>query len=402
MYFFGGPQGNNVYQTQDGINWIHPINETLPMGTSRTGMGTISYNGYTYIICGNNSTSLVPYTDVPVISESPYNDIWRTTNFINWEQVSSNVPFTSRILLQLQEFNGRVYIFGGANGVANRIYNAEVWSTTDFINWDKELSLPNIPTRPVSSAVVNGSIIALTDNTNNIKRMSQSGMKIWFDKVITSTSYDEMFTFSQVASNLPAPYPSTTDTIILKNDGPQSFDILSTDWMACDTYLGKYNYRYTIGGSKPDSSDEYANIDTTSLKYSFSSPILSVKSSSWIGYDVDNLTTPLDYGRVVIYSTKSDTITGCQYNSYSPITPFNTIVETSGTWVLYADDLISSIPNAYLVYPTQETIVVNAEYNGINIGPQYATINIGLDAEQQGVLRLDQKFAHYYSYLRLS
>ncbi len=70
------------------------------------------------------------------------NDIWVSSDGINWELVTSSTPWGNRITA-FTVFQDKIWIFGGAD-VNNNLYD-DVWVSEDGINWTKVLE--NAPWR---------------------------------------------------------------------------------------------------------------------------------------------------------------------------------------------------------------------------------------------------------------
>ena len=62
------------------------------------------------------------------------NDVWRSPDGVNWEQVAVDAPWAARNLAGCAAFRDRIWLLGGFDG---RRTFADVWSTPDGRNWDR-------------------------------------------------------------------------------------------------------------------------------------------------------------------------------------------------------------------------------------------------------------------------
>ena len=66
------------------------------------------------------------------------NNVWQTTNGLDWTALSSNAPFSPRTTYGV-EFQGQLWIFGGAtaDGKASGADSNDIWRSGDGINWTR-------------------------------------------------------------------------------------------------------------------------------------------------------------------------------------------------------------------------------------------------------------------------
>ena len=75
------------------------------------------------------------------LEDTVYNDVWCSSDGINWTQVTSNAPWAPRGQIGGQVvFNNKLWILGGGTYKEPRKYYNDIWSTTNGITWTKELS----------------------------------------------------------------------------------------------------------------------------------------------------------------------------------------------------------------------------------------------------------------------
>jgi hypothetical protein len=119
----------NVWSSSDGVTWTETT-ANAPWG-NRYGHYTIAYNNKLWIMGGQTMLG-TPTTF--------YNDVWNSSDGISWTQVTAHAPWVPRGLFQGSvEFNGRMWLIGGGTyerpDYPTRLYYNDVWSSTDGINW---------------------------------------------------------------------------------------------------------------------------------------------------------------------------------------------------------------------------------------------------------------------------
>ncbi len=124
----GPPWYNNeVWSSSDGINWN--------LVTNNPGWGTrivepVVFNNMLWVIGGNTANT-------PNFS---YGDVWSSPDGINWTQVLAAAPWGVRSMTNPISFNNKLWIMGGWNGQPGPISVNDVWSSPDGINWTQTTS----------------------------------------------------------------------------------------------------------------------------------------------------------------------------------------------------------------------------------------------------------------------
>lgn len=142
MWVVGGDQAHGHYQsdvwnTTDGVNWTK-VTAEAPWG-QRALHVTGVYKGRIWVMGGQTLPQYAPGPDVL------YNDVWSSIDGKTWTQVTANAPWSPRGMIdRAVEFNGRMWLVGGGTFQTpahhSRQYYNEVWSTTDGLNWRKDLA----------------------------------------------------------------------------------------------------------------------------------------------------------------------------------------------------------------------------------------------------------------------
>ena len=65
-----------------------------------------------------------------------FNDVWASTDGVNWRRVAENAPWSRRSDPSVIVFQNKLWLFGG--GIIDGERFQDVWSTTDGLNWKQE------------------------------------------------------------------------------------------------------------------------------------------------------------------------------------------------------------------------------------------------------------------------
>ena len=138
MWAIGGAAGNSdgsvtyyysdVYASGNGSSWSK-VNAGAPFG-GRYGSQVLSYNGKLWLIGGNSNGTLM-------------NDVWNSSDGVSWVQVlapsaGTATQFTPREDFGAVVYNNAMWVIAGFS-VGNSSHN-DVWSSTDGINWTQVLA----------------------------------------------------------------------------------------------------------------------------------------------------------------------------------------------------------------------------------------------------------------------
>lgn len=111
---------NAIYSSSDGVNWNLKTNQ-LPF----------SYREKTALAVFNNQVWLIggAKTNDPV-----KNDVWVSPDGVEWTEKSQINPFTARANHRVVVFNSQLWVVGGESRISN--YEADdIWSSVDGANW---------------------------------------------------------------------------------------------------------------------------------------------------------------------------------------------------------------------------------------------------------------------------
>ncbi|WP_254169596.1 LamG-like jellyroll fold domain-containing protein [Chryseosolibacter histidini] len=139
IWLVGGDANQQRYQTDvwkstDGVNWTEVISET-PWMPRASHMVTV-FKGKLWMVGGQEFNNGV------LKGDSVFNDVWNSSDGIQWNMVTANAPWEGRGFGGLVSFRGRLWLFGGGKYNYPREYYNDVWSTADGITWTKHVTPP--------------------------------------------------------------------------------------------------------------------------------------------------------------------------------------------------------------------------------------------------------------------
>ncbi len=112
-----GADGNVVvWSSSDGSSWVEETNNAF---SSREKFEAVVFNNELYVLGGKNIGNI-------------YNEIWRSTDGVNWSRVTTNGVFTPRYVHSATVYNNKVWVTGGF-GIAGPEGN--LWYSEDMVNW---------------------------------------------------------------------------------------------------------------------------------------------------------------------------------------------------------------------------------------------------------------------------
>lgn len=119
---------NDIWFSEDGKNWTKALdNATF---SPRNGHKTIVYGNQLWLVGGGNTY------DSRV---TKYNDVWNTTNGIDWYPMGTDEKLTEVV-------NHEMFIFKNSMWLAGGLYNDKIWKTDMGVFWktpDTDLQLPS-------------------------------------------------------------------------------------------------------------------------------------------------------------------------------------------------------------------------------------------------------------------
>ena len=155
---FGSILWDDVWESDDlGRSWTRvaagPVANPQDPDTIWPARGyfqAVSKENAMYVI-GGQDFSLAPNPNCPpapapcppfVPNSNFFNDVWRSTDGANWQQLTANAPWEGRAGLSAIVFKGWIYVLGGgkgddvAIGGSGRELFDDVWRSRDGENWE--------------------------------------------------------------------------------------------------------------------------------------------------------------------------------------------------------------------------------------------------------------------------
>lgn len=121
----GSKVKNDIWSSTDGVNWILEKNQAAFMPRSQHQV--VVHNNKLWLIGG-------AVHDGENFSENG-NDVWSSTDGVSWVQEIVHAAFSGRRLHEVKSFNNKLWLVGGIDGLLQN----DVWSSTDGIHWLKQL-----------------------------------------------------------------------------------------------------------------------------------------------------------------------------------------------------------------------------------------------------------------------
>jgi hypothetical protein len=161
MWVLGGDALRRHYQpdvwySADGLNWTQAT-ATAPWG-ERCLHCAVVHDGRIWVMGGETMTRFVP-SGPP---DAHFNDVWCSTDGINWTQVTAGAPWPPRGMIGGSVvLNGRMWLLGGGT-YSPRTYFNDVWSSVDGVDWRRDLAeAPWAPRQYHDVAVFDGKMWVL-------------------------------------------------------------------------------------------------------------------------------------------------------------------------------------------------------------------------------------------------
>jgi hypothetical protein len=149
-----GPNGdeNDVWSSPDGIHW-----------TQMTANAAFQARDSHSVVAFNNGNGLMLFLIGGSSNGSILNDVWDSSDGINWTQVTFNAVFYPREDFESVIYNNQIWVIGGQSAYSPL---SDVWSSPDGLNWTVSTSVaPFLPRGGSSGIVVNGNIWLMAGET---------------------------------------------------------------------------------------------------------------------------------------------------------------------------------------------------------------------------------------------
>ena len=123
---YDGTSRNDVWSSSDGVSWNQET--TAPPWSGRFGIGCVAFQGQLWILGGRDYAT------------GAKSDVWHSADGRNWSLAVINAPWGPRGEFNCVEFGGRLWVYGGelfdaATPTRSVGYANDVWSSTNGIDW---------------------------------------------------------------------------------------------------------------------------------------------------------------------------------------------------------------------------------------------------------------------------
>lgn len=143
---------NDVWSSPDGVTWTQ-LTAAAPW-EGRAGLSAAVLWDHIYVFAGsrNDDTSIIGPSGPPRIY---YNDVWRSPDGSEWEQVTDSAPWSPRAGVAVVQKDGFLYLLGGEAGFTceplpdcEPPYFNDVWRTADGVEWEEVTAAAGWSGRP--------------------------------------------------------------------------------------------------------------------------------------------------------------------------------------------------------------------------------------------------------------
>jgi hypothetical protein len=160
MWIVGGDANsghyqNDVWSTADGTNWTQ-VSANVPWG-DRVLHHTVAFDDRIWVMGGQKLPQLI-HSGGPT-NEMFYNDVWTTTNGVDWTRVLEHAPWEPRGMIGGNVvFEDKIWLLGGGTydtplEPVRKFYN-DVWNTADGVTWTRVVEEAPWPPRQYHDVAV--------------------------------------------------------------------------------------------------------------------------------------------------------------------------------------------------------------------------------------------------------
>ena len=173
-----GASWEKILDTNDDQHW-----------PARAYFQAVTKGNYIYVLGGQNF-KLEPNDCPPFVTDCPpfvsssdfFNDVWRSRDGMNWEQMTEAAPWAGRAGLSSVVYKGEIYVMGGSfnddpaviGGPPTRVYFNDVWKSRDGREWIKLTDSAPWEPRAGSVVVVKNGYIYLLGGEDGFTCLPQS------------------------------------------------------------------------------------------------------------------------------------------------------------------------------------------------------------------------------------
>lgn len=126
---------NDVWYSSDGINWTEATQSAA--FPPRIGHTTLVFNNRMWVIGGSRSTV-------------PLNDVWYSSDGITWTSATDTASFSPRERHSSVVYNNKMWVIGGYDGQ----YKNDTWYSSDGVTWIMATESADFPARNAHTSLV--------------------------------------------------------------------------------------------------------------------------------------------------------------------------------------------------------------------------------------------------------
>ena len=157
----GGPK-NDVWNSSDGINWTMATENAE--FSPRSGHVSVVFDNKIWVIGG-------------WIDNGLSNDVWYSSDGINWSVANNNAPFLGVADYSAVVMNNKIWILGGWS---NDGYKNDVWSSDDGISWVRLTNNAAFSARSRHAAVVYNDKLWVIAGHDNFSNPIEARNDVWY------------------------------------------------------------------------------------------------------------------------------------------------------------------------------------------------------------------------------
>jgi len=132
--------GRDVWYSETGAYWTQAVLD--PPWSGRWGHASVVFDGKMWVLGGRGVGS--PYAAL--------NDVWCSTDGVEWTQASAVAGWSPRYLHSAIAFDGKIWVLGGTDG--NAAVGDIVWSSPDGVTWTEAQTVDAWAPRRIHTSVV--------------------------------------------------------------------------------------------------------------------------------------------------------------------------------------------------------------------------------------------------------
>jgi hypothetical protein len=160
IYYMGGqPYGGNhtwnsneVCRSPDGVNWTRLADAPWP-GRGMVANSCIDDHDTLWVLGGGRE-----------LDRRCYNDVWKTGDGENWEQVLEAAPWDPRYWHNIAYFDHKMWVMCG---IVEQTNAADIWYSSDGVHWRELRNSPFLERHAASTTVYDNSLWLMCGITTN-------------------------------------------------------------------------------------------------------------------------------------------------------------------------------------------------------------------------------------------